>query len=323
MTEILKATEENIYKASLLIKNGEIVAFPTETVYGLGADAFNEEGVLKIFQAKKRPRFDPLIVHISNYEMIQRVAKYVPKEFEKLMEKFWPGPLTFILEKKEELPSITTGGLNTVAVRMPAHTVALKLIALSENPIAAPSANLFGRISPTSAEHVYKNLKGKVSIILNGGPTPIGIESTILKMEGQEFYVLRPGAIEIEKIEEIIGKKLKVKKDKKIESPGAFPFHYSPATPLYIIKSKKIPDEIKGKKIGYLAFSRQPKSHNFFKVKILSPKGDLKEAAKNFFSFLFELDSLNLDLILAEEVPEKGLGFAIMDRLKKASVSII
>ncbi len=319
MTEILKADLKNIYLAAQKIKEGKIVAFPTETVYGLGGDTFNPEAILKIFEAKKRPKFDPLIVHICNYQMLGEVVKEIPKEIEKLIQIFWPGPLTVVLKKNEKIPSHVTAGLPTVAVRMPQHPVALRLISLSDRPIAAPSANPFGKLSPTSASQVFKGLEGKIEIILDGGPTPLGIESTIIKPENGKIYLLRPGSICVEDIEKIIGKKLEIKEVPTIEAPGSFPSHYAPSTPLFILKGKKIPNEFKDKKIGILAFKSKPEYGNFKKVKILSPKGDLREAGKNFFSYLFELDNSNLDYIFAEKVPLKGLGLAIMDRLKKAS----
>ncbi len=319
MTKILPADLKNIYLASEMIKKGKIVAFPTETVYGLGADAFNPTAVALIFEAKRRPKFDPLIVHISNYKMLELVAKEIPKEIEKLIQIFWPGPLTVVLPKKDEIPALTTAGLQTVAVRMPQHPVALKLISLSDTPIAAPSANPFGKLSPTNAEQVYKGLKDKVDLILDGGPSPIGIESTIIKEENGDIYLLRPGSISIEDIEKIIEKKVRLREIPKIEAPGSFPSHYAPQTPLFLLKGEKLPKEFSKKRIGFLAFSSKPKFAKFQEIRILSKKGDLKEAAKNFFSYLYELDSLNLDLILAEKVPQKGLGLAIMDRLKKAS----
>lgn len=302
-----------------MIKKGKVVAFPTETVYGLGANAFDSKAVASIFEAKKRPKFDPLIVHISNYQMLEMVAKEVSKDIEKLIQFFWPGPLTVVLSKKDQLPAITTGGLPTVAVRMPQHPVALRLISLSDTPIAAPSANPFGKLSPTKAEQVYKGLKDKIELILDGGPTPIGIESTIIKEEKGEIYLLRPGGICLEDIEKILGKKVKEREIPKIEAPGSFPSHYSPSTPLYILKEKKIPPGFSKKNIGILAFSSKPGYGEFKEIRILSPTGDLKEAAKNFFTYLHELDSSGLDVIFAEKVPLKGLGLAIMDRLKKAS----
>lgn len=319
MTKILTADLKNIYFAAEMIKKGKVVAFPTETVYGLGANAFDPKAVSMIFEAKKRPKFDPLIVHISNYQMLEMVAGDLPKDIEKLTQIFWPGPLTVVLPKKEKIPPITTAGLQTVAVRMPQHPIALRLISLADTPIAAPSANPFGKLSPTSAEQVYSGLMGKIEIILDGGPTPIGIESTIIKQENGEIYLLRPGGISVEDIEKVLEKKVKERTIPKIEAPGSFSSHYAPSTPLYILKSKKIPEEYFNKKIGFLAFSSKPEYGKFKKIKILSKKADLKEAAKNFFTYLYELDKENLDLIISEKVPQKGLGFAIMDRLKKAS----
>lgn len=319
MTKIEPADLKNIYIASEMIKNGKVVAFPTETVYGLGANALDPKAVAMIFEAKKRPKFDPLIVHISNYQMLYNIAKNIPEEIEKLIQIFWPGPLTVVLEKREIVPSLTTAGLSTVAVRMPQHPVALRLISLSDTPIAAPSANPFGKLSPTKADQVYKGLEGKVELILDGGPAPIGIESTIIKKENGDIYLLRPGGISVEDIEKILEKKVKEREVPKIEAPGSFPSHYSPIAPLYVLKGKKIPSEFLNKKIGFLAFSSKPDYGKFKIVRILSESSDLKEAAKNFFTYLHEIDNAGIDYIFAEKVPLKGLGLAIMDRLKKAS----
>lgn len=310
-------TTKNIKIAATVIRKGGLVIFPTETVYGLGANALNPLAVGKIFEVKKRPYFDPLIVHVCDISYLESVCLNVPSAAKKLAQKFWPGPLTLVLPKKNIVPDITTAGLNTVAVRMPSHQTALRLIKEAGVPIAAPSANLFGYLSPTSAQDIKEEIHSAVDIILDGGKCNVGIESTVVKVE-KDIVILRPGAVEIEEIEKIVGKvKVVNKKSKQIESPGQLSSHYSPTTPLKVIKNKKfiLPS---GKKIGLLAFKKVEKKDIFDAVEILSFNGDLREAAANFFSSLHRLDKAGLDIIYAEEVPKVGLGYAIMDRLRKA-----
>ena len=246
---ILLASEENIKRASEVIRNGGVVAFPTETVYGLGADALNKDAVIKIFEIKERPLFDPLIVHIDEIKWIEKLTIEFNEIAKKLVEAFWPGPLTIVFKKSDIVPYITTGGLNTVAIRMPDNEIALKLIRYSQTPIAAPSANKFGYISPTSARMVYEQLNDKVDIILDGGKTRYGIESTIVYIENEDVYILRLGAIEIEKIESVINKKVII--SEKVKSPGQFKFHYAPYTRLIIFNSF---DEVENKLKNYKSF---------------------------------------------------------------------
>jgi L-threonylcarbamoyladenylate synthase len=316
---ILEADRANIFKAARLLKAGKLIAFPTETVYGLGADAFNPDAVARIFEIKRRPRFDPLIVHVAHFQSLPRVAGEIPRDAELLMEKFWPGPLTLVLPKNKALPDLVCSGLSTVAVRMPSHPVALSLISLSDTPVAAPSANPFGSLSPTEASQVAATLKYGVELILDGGHTPLGLESTIVKLEGGQVFVLRPGAVTMEELEKVTGKKPYMKAGQTSEAPGGFGTHYAPRTPLYVVKAGQYPNIPKGKRAGLLAFANAPKNSPFEAVQVMSPGGDLTEAAKNFFSHLFWLDNQHLDMIVAEEVPAKGLGYAILDRLKKAS----
>jgi L-threonylcarbamoyladenylate synthase len=313
----VKATDENIKLASSIIKKGGLVAFPTETVYGLGANALNPYAVAKIFEVKNRPTFDPLIVHIAKIEWLEKLTKEIDDRAFKLIEKFWPGPLTLILPKSQIVPDIVTAGLPTVAIRMPSHPVALALIENSETPISAPSANRFGYISPTTAEHVEKQLGDKIDLILDGGRCPIGVESTVLSLIDDEPTVLRPGGLPVEEIERIIGKvKIQTKSEKPL-SPGQLPKHYSPRTPVKIFKSL---DEIKqNENIGILLFKKIDVNIKAKHIEILSENGDLVESAGNLFSALHRLDEANVDIIYAQEVPEVGLGLAIMDRLRKAS----
>lgn len=317
MAQILKPSSKTLKKAASLIKEGKLVAFPTETVYGLGADAFNPKAVAKIFEVKNRPFFDPLIVHIADFKDLKKVALKIDEKVKILIKKFWPGPLTLVLPKTKEVPEIVSAGLKTVAVRMPSHPVALKLIKEAQVPIAAPSANLFGHLSPTEAKHVASQLGEKIDLIIDGGKCPIGIESTILDLTSSPPALLRAGGLVLEEIEKVIGKVKIIKTSKKVRSPGQLPFHYAPKTPLKILKEKdfKLPKNIKA---GLLAFTPPKKKFPFKKIEVLSSKGDLSEAAANFFSALHRLDEACLDIIYAQPLPEIGLGRAMMERLKKS-----
>jgi L-threonylcarbamoyladenylate synthase len=312
------ANDENIKLAGSIIKKGGLVAFPTETVYGLGADALNPYAVAKIFEVKNRPKFDPLIVHISKFNWLEKLTEKIDEQALKLIEKFWPGPLTLVLPKSEIVPDIVTAGLKSVAIRMPSHPVALALIDSAETPISAPSANPFGYISPTTADHVEKQLGDKIDLILDGGKCPIGVESTVLSLL-DEPTILRPGGLPIEEIEKVIGKVKIQTKSEKILSPGQLQTHYSPRTPVKIFSTI---EEILDKRIenaGILLFKKYDFEVKAKHVEILSEKGDLVEAASNLFSALHRLDEAGVDVIYAQEVPEVGLGIAIMDRLRKAS----
>ncbi len=312
--------EEAIRQAAEIIRKGGIVAFPTETVYGLGADAFNSMAVARIFEVKQRPTFDPLIVHVARKRDVEKFVREIPAQAIKLMERFWPGPLTVVLNKREEVLEMVTAGLPTVAVRMPNHPVALELIQVSGCPIAAPSANPFGYVSPTTAEHVRDQLGDQVDFILEGGPCEVGLESTIVSFAGERPVLLRPGGVPLEEIESVIGTVEVHVNLEKISAPGMLPKHYAPRTPILIKWLEKEKAEIfRGKKIGLLAFQKPTDRFPFVHVEILSQKGDLREAASNLFSAIRRLDALGLDLILAESVPEIGLGRAIMDRLRRAS----
>jgi len=309
----------HIKEAANIIKGGGLVSFPTETVYGLGADALNPIAVTKIFEAKNRPFFDPIIVHISNLTSIEKLTNSYTKTAQKLAERFMPGPLTIVLSKSDIVPDIVTAGLPTVAIRMPSHKVALELIKESETPIAAPSANPFGYISPTKAEHVIEQLGDKIDMILDGGECVIGIESTIIKVDTPEPVILRYGGVPLEEIEEVIGKvKIADIDHEKPHSPGQLPYHYSPRTPVKLIEQIDAID-LKGSRTGVLAFKAPQKSIPHAKVEVLSVKGDLREAAANLFSSLHRLDTAGVDIIYAEAIPEIGLGKAIMDRLRKAA----
>ena len=310
---------EVIRQAAEIIQRGGIVAFPTETVYGLGADAFNPLAVARIFEVKRRPYFDPLIIHVANPVDVKKLVKEIPLNAKKLTERFWPGPLTVVLLKKEDIPDIVTAGLPTVAIRMPNHPVALSLIKQCKCPIAAPSANPFGYLSPTTAEHVRDQLGDQVDLILDGGPCPVGVESTILSFLEEKPRLLRPGGVPIEEIESIIGKVEIGPVEDRPFAPGMLPKHYAPRTPIVLDWNEKNLNLYRDKNIGLLVFQEPKNNLKFHSVEVLSTKGDLREAAANLFAAIRRLDALNLDLILAEPIPEFGLGRAIMDRLRRAT----
>ena len=313
---------EVIRKAAEIIKRGGIVAFPTETVYGLGANAFNPLAVARIFEVKRRPYFDPLIVHVASHGDPEKLVIDIPSDAKKLMERFWPGPLTVVLLKREEVPDIVTAGLPSVAIRMPKHEMALSLIKQADCPIAAPSANPFGYLSPTTAEHVRDQLGDQIDFILNGGTCEVGVESTIVSFSKGKPRLLRPGGVELEEIESIIGKVEVIPiEEGRPSAPGMLPRHYAPRTPIILNWNDKNLDIYKNKKFGLLAFKGTKNHLKFHHVEVLSKNGDFREAAANLFAAIRRLDNLDLDLILAETVPEVGLGRAIMDRLRRASQS--
>ena len=323
---------ESVREAVELMREGEVVALPTETVYGLGADVFSPEAVAKVFEVKERPGFDPLIVHVGKKEDVERVAE-VPGELaevvEGLMERFWPGPLTLVLPKKEEVSEVVTSGLPTVAVRMSAHEV-MREVAGELGPVAAPSANRFGRISPTSAKAVEEELGGRIPMIIDGGACRDGLESTIVAPEvgekGIVLRVLRPGPVTREELREF-GKVVMPPKKKKVavEAPGQLESHYAPRTPLFLCKEFSEFEPEEGKKYGLLSYRGEERdgfvgAFDWEKVEVLSPgKGKLAEAAVRLFFALRSLDEAGLDGIVAESVSETGIGVAMMDRLRRAS----
>jgi L-threonylcarbamoyladenylate synthase len=313
---IYASEPRQIKEAAERIRMGQVVAFPTETVYGLGADAFNEKAVAQIFEIKNRPYFDPLIVHISEMNMLHEVAINISSASKKIMEIFWPGPLTLIFEKKKNISDLVTSGLSTVAVRMPSHPIALELIRQAKTPIAAPSANPFGYLSPTCAAHVEKQLGDKVDYILDGGNCSTGIESTILDLTAGSPSILRLGGMDYEKIEDLLGEVKIQLSSSRPKAPGQLESHYAPRTPIEIIKSDYLPHDAEDS--GLLALTSTQLTQSFKSVEILSAQGDLVEAASHFFSALHRLDQKGLAKIYAFPLPEKGLGRAMMDRLKRA-----
>ncbi len=314
-----EANPETILKAAALLKKGGLVAFPTETVYGLGADALNPAAVARIFEAKQRPFFDPLIVHVADRFQAAKIAE-ISEKASVLMEAFWPGPLTLVMKKKDGVPDLVTSGLPTVAVRVPSHPVALALIRAFGCPVAAPSANPFGFLSPTTAAHVEGALGSKVDMILNGGPCSTGVESTIVDVSGDVPVLLRPGGISVEDIEKISGPLgAALQNAGKPSAPGQLEQHYAPRTPLEILPVEKIFTDSRLEKAGVLLWKSPLKPFCFRALEVLSPEGSLNEAAQNLFAALHRLDGSGCDVILAEPVPEAGLGRAIMDRLRKAA----
>lgn len=313
---------QKIDKAAAILRQGGLVAIPTETVYGLAANALDSSAVLKIFEAKNRPSFDPLIVHVGEAKDAHIYAQNIPQVALRLMDSFWPGPLTFILEKKALIPHEVTSGHSTVGLRMPNHPIALSLLKSLDFPLAAPSANPFGYVSPTSAAHVSQQLNDKVDYILDGGRSAVGVESTIIAFEGEEVVVLRLGGIEVEAIEKVLGKKvLKVKtSSSNPKAPGMLDSHYNPGKKVILVDDIRAElQKYKGRvDVGALTFSLQDWADNTWVP--LTRKGDIKEAAKNLFHSLRLLDHDTIQLIIAERVPETGLGPAINDRLKRASV---
>ncbi|MFT7072873.1 L-threonylcarbamoyladenylate synthase [Patiriisocius sp. Uisw_017] len=311
----------DISKAIELLNKEDIVAIPTETVYGLAGNIYSEKAILKIFQVKMRPLFNPLIVHIHEIEQLAEIASEFPAEAQKLADALWPGSLTLILKKKPNIPNIITAGKDTVAVRIPNHPVTLSLLKQISFPLAAPSANPFNRISPTSSLHVEAYFKENISMILEGGACKNGIESTIIGFENNEAILYRQGAISKEEIESIIGKiKVKNKNETTPNAPGMLAKHYAPKTKTYLVNDvEKCIAKFENKSIGVLRFKDSMNTSSIEYLAILSESGDLKEAAANLYNTLHKLDSLNLDVIVAERVPDIGLGAAINDRLERAT----
>lgn len=326
-----------IQEASDILKKGEMVAFPTETVYGLGADALDEMASKKIYEAKGRPSDNPLIVHVADMKQLQPLVKDIPESAIKLINAFWPGPLTIVFNKSERVPYGTTGGLDTVAIRMPAHKVALKLIEVSDIPIAAPSANTSGRPSPTNASHVMEDLNGKISMILDGGEVGIGIESTIVDVTSDIPMILRPGYINKKMLEEVVGK---VAVDKAIseplssdvrpKAPGMKYRHYAPKADFTIYDGElecvtarinEIAEHYvqKGFKVGIIASDETKAEYNFGEVISIGTRDEDITISRNLYRVLREFDDRQVDYILGEAFVGGQLGQAIMNRLLKAA----
>lgn len=308
-----------------LLRAGEIVALPTETVYGLAADALNAAAVAKIFQAKERPKFDPLIVHLSHRAMLDRVASIQDPDaelVERLTQAFWPGPLTLLLEKREIIPDLVTAGLETIAVRVSAHPIFAQIVKEFDGPLAAPSANRFGRISPTQAADVLAEIGERIPFIVDGGSTEHGIESTIVRIAAGELEIMRQGPITAEALTKF-GKVRHAHDQSKIIAPGQSTSHYAPRTKLVVVDDIRSFAPAPGKRVGALFFRETPVSaasrYKFAATRELSARGDFREAAANLFRFMRELDDAGVDLIVAQLVPEEGIGCAINDRLRRAA----
>ncbi len=316
------STPEAIGQAADIIRAGGLVAFPTETVYGLGADACNPTSVARIFEAKQRPAFDPLIVHVADLNSASLYGNLSGEAALRLAEAFWPGPLTLVVPKTPRVPPIVTAGLDTVALRVPAHPAALALIQASGRAIAAPSANPFGYVSPTRAQHVAEQLGDHVDLILDGGDCPVGVESTILALTATRPAILRLGGVPLEQVEKILGPVERFTGSaSRPQAPGQLARHYATRTPLAILQQDQHnPAILPGERVGLITLRVPQHPQRFAAVEVLSESGDLREAAANLFAALRRLDSLGLDRLVAVPVPERDLGMAIMDRLRRCAV---
>ena len=302
-----------IDEAAALLRRGELVAFPTETVYGLGGDATDDRAVAAIFAAKGRPRFNPLIVHVAEPAEAQRLARFDTRAV-LLAERFWPGPLSLVLQRAERCPVslLASAGLDTLALRLPAHALARDLIRRAGRPLAAPSANRSGRVSPTTAAHVAAELDGRIAAILDGGPCSIGLESTVLDLSGAHPLLLRPGGLPLEALEAVLGPIERAAAGETPRAPGMLASHYAPALPLRLHARAVAPGE------ALLAFGPNPPT-GAARTMNLSEAGDLVEAAANLFAALRALDQPDYTAIAVMPIPEHGLGLAINDRLRRAA----
>ncbi len=312
----------NVEKASLLLRKGELVAIPTETVYGLAANALDVQAVASIFAAKNRPTFDPLIVHVPALAAAETYVTDIPREARLLAEAFWPGPLTLLLPKKPIIPDLVTSGLPTVAVRVPSHPLTLELLQNLEFPLAAPSANPFGYISPTTARHVAQQLGEKIPYILDGGECKVGIESTIVSFNSKVPKVLRLGGLSLEAIEAVVGKvESALHSSSDPLAPGMLKSHYAPRKPLHLFVAGEIQDNTIRPDIGYIFYKKSAVSNREKNCLHLSDKGDFEQAAQRLFGHLRQLDASPVREIWAELLPEIDLGRAINDRLRRAAAS--
>ena len=311
----------DITYAAELLKSGKTVAIPTETVYGLAANGFDEDAVINIFEIKQRPRFNPLILHIGNWEMLETISNQVPEVLLSLAKAFWPGPLTILVPKTEAVHDIITAGSPLVAVRMPNHPLTLSLLQQLPFPLAAPSANTFGTISPTNAQHVENQLGSALDYILDGGECAIGVESTIAKVnEFGRVVILRPGGISAGEMEKVIGYQPEsVSAEHPTEAPGMLKSHYAPKIPLVIGNLNQLCEEHHNKAIGIVSLQHSISHPAIIHQEILTEDGDLHLAARNLFAALRRLETSGAEIILGELVPENGIGIAINDRLTRAS----
>ncbi len=310
---------KDILRAKEFLDISEVIAIPTETVYGLAGNCLDTKAITRIFEAKQRPYFDPLIAHFSSISQVKKFVREFPESAEKLAKKFWPGPLTLILKKKDIIPDLVTSGLDTVAVRVPNHPLTLKLLKTVKYPLAAPSANPFGYVSPTEAFHVQAQLGEQIDYILDGGSCQVGIESTIISFNNRDIVINRLGGVSLEEVEKVVGKvKINAFSNSKPMAPGMLSNHYAPLTKIVIGDIEKLAKENEGMNYGILSFQKMYIKGDSRQY-VLSEDGDVNEAAANLFSALRKLDNLELDVIIAELVPEYGLGRAINDRLTRAA----
>jgi L-threonylcarbamoyladenylate synthase len=312
---------KDIERAALLLNAGEVVGIPTETVYGLAGNGLNPDAVLKIFTVKNRPHFDPLILHVYSTADLRKYVSDIPKVAEKLMEQFMPGPITLLLKRKAIVPDLVTSGLDTVAIRVPKHVLINQLLGLLDFPLAAPSANPFGYISPTSAQHVMDQLGGKIPYILDGGETSVGLESTIIGFENEQPILYRLGGLALEEIESVVGN-LVIANDVGSNplAPGSLKSHYAPTKKVIVAEYGDLSaHKLEKENAAVICFDKYVIGYDDNKQVLLSAKGNLEEAAKNLFAVMRKLDAGNEDVIYAIKFPELGLGRAINDRLKRAS----
>ncbi len=312
---------KNIENAIITLRNNELIALPTETVYGLAGNAYNETAIKKIFELKNRPFYNPLIIHIKSVDYLHHIASDIPDSALKLAKEFWPGPLTLVLKKQEHISDLITAGKNTVAVRVPNHSLALALLDKLDFPLVAPSANPFGSISPTNAAHVFNYFGDTLNVILDGGECETGIESTIIGFENNQPVLYRHGSISLEEIEKITGKlSITTHSEKTPNSPGMLSRHYAPMTDTYLTTNiLELLQRFQGKKIGLLVFRNEIQSESIIHQEILSKSGSLTEAAKNLYAAMHRLDQNKLDVIIAERLPDNGLGKTINDKLERAT----
>ena len=336
MTQVIQIESENLYYqsdrlklAASIIRNGGLVAFPTETVYGLGADALNERAIQRIFEAKGRPADNPLIVHVGHRKDVERVADDVSDQAWQLIDKFWPGPLTLVLKRKSEVPASVSAGLPTVAVRMPYNGIALSLIRIADTPIAAPSANRSGRPSPTSAAHVLADLAGRIEMVLDGGATNIGIESTVLDMTGDVPVILRPGWITEEQLAAVVGAVDRAASLAELQrSPGTRYRHYSPRARVVLIEpgspasvEQLCKEHLKTATVGFIGHTPLAIDHANFHAMIL--QASAADYASKIYSALREMDERGASVIIIEGISEADEGAAVMDRLRRAASKIV
>ncbi len=335
-TQLLPTTPENIARAAEILQNGGLVAFPTETVYGLGANALDADAVARIFVAKGRPSHDPLIVHLSGLDQLSRVARAVSPVAHALAAAFWPGPLTLVLPKQPAVPSLVTSGLDTVAARVPDHPVAQALLAAAGVPIAAPSANRFGHTSPTTAQHVWHDLHGRIDLILDGGPTPLGVESTVLDASVSPARILRPGGVTAEMLEAVIGPVVVLRRefvgDQGLPSPGLLETHYAPRADLIFFLGPEAAEALAaelssagaaGRHVGVLAMDAEVDDLPQAGAVVYPLGADLSSVARHLYAGMRWLDAQGVDVILCRDFGGGGLGLAIRDRLTRAAARLV